>query len=398
MNKLKNNNGFTQTDIIVSIAILFLFVGLVATLFINSYNASTESKRNAEATAYLTQIFESIDLINYDELDSEEKGIVKKIDELNKPEEIGEKKKISATYVENGNPKEQLSTPYKVEVEITNYNQTEGNTEKEDLVKIITITIKYNVNNKEQKISSKRLKTKEIAYIDNLEIAPIYYNGMIPLVYDNLQQQTTIYASNWFNYQDQKVAQITLKDNLSYENENSGKISNLGSVFVYIPRFAYNIEESGNVNIKLLNTDNTCKDGSSTTIYNEEDNIDNSKYYIPSCFSQNGIQIEGMWLGKYLSKKNLDGNNANVQISVVPEGENENYWTDLTEEQKQERADYIIDENSNYGIKQNANAKVADDSINNMIEKLKGTDYDFIYSAIEEKENAQEGAFRIFIY
>ena len=106
MKNLKKNNGFTQADIVISIVILMLFTTLVSTLFYNSYVSSMSSKRHSEATTYLSKIFESTELISYDNLENEIIDVINKIDS----------NKLSGTIVENGNTQANLSTPYKAEV------------------------------------------------------------------------------------------------------------------------------------------------------------------------------------------------------------------------------------------------------------------------------------------
>lgn len=391
MYKLKNNKGFTQIDIVVSIFILMLFVTLIASLFYNSYVSSTLNKRNAEATAYLTQIFEAIDLIDYDKLDNSDEGIVAKINTI-------DSSKISGEYVENISLESTLSTPYKVQVKIQNYNETEGNTDKEDLIKIITVTIKYNVNKKEQQVSAQRLKTREIAYEDSLEIIPTLLEGMTPLCDENKMQATSKYATNWFDYSNQKVAEVTLNDVLSIDN--NGKITTPGSEFVYIPRFAYSVDtdSDGNTitNIKFLNTDNTCKDGSSTTIYTETDTIENGKYYVPTAFTQSNLELDGIWVGKYLCKKNTDGINENIYVASSEN--NPEIWTGLTDAEKQEQIANMTIDGNNYGLTQDTTVKIVDSNISNLIEKLKTSSYSFISDAILENESDYTGSFRIYIY
>ncbi len=201
MSKLKNNKGFTQIDIVVSICILMLFVTLIASLFYNSYVSSTTNKRNAEASVYLSQIFEEIDFINYEKLEDAQEGIVAKINIM----DIG---KISAQYVEEQTNQNTLSTPYKIYVEVSN---------KDDLIKIITITIKYNINQKEQVLSAKRIKTRQFSYEDSLEIIPNLLDGMLPLTNEQNAKITTKYSSNWFDYSNTNVAQVTLQDALSMD-------------------------------------------------------------------------------------------------------------------------------------------------------------------------------------
>lgn len=387
MKKVKLNKGFTQVDIIVSVFILMLFSSLIAALFYNSYNSSISNKRHAEATTYLTRILESIELINYDNLDGEVINVINNIDS----------EKLSGTFVENGIPQVDLTTPYKAEVEIVNYNEMPGNEDKKDLVKQINITIIYKTrNNKpEENISAKRLKSKEAIYEDSLEIIPNIYEGMIPISSET--QLTNKFASNWFNYADKKVAKVMLGD--ANYNLDTGEITNIGSSFIYIPRFAYNIDENGNTNIKFLNSDDTCKDGSSTTIYKEEDTIDNSKYYLPSCFSQNNIQVQGLWIGEYLSKMNTEGNNGQqIYIGKKDEANNYKYWTDLTSDEKQTQCNYITSEDANYGLKGNGTAIVADESINKMLDILKNSEYSFISDEVKENENDYAGSFRVVLF
>lgn len=386
MKNLKKNNGFTQADIVISIVILMLFTTLVSALFYNSYISSIKSKRHSEATTYLSKIFESTELISYNNLENEIIDVINKIDS----------DKLSGTIVENGNAQANLSTPYKAEVEIMKYNQMEGNTDKEDLVKQITVTIKYNSRkDKEETITAKRLKTKETIYKDSLEIIPNLYEGMIPI--SSKTQATNKYATNWFDYSKEKVAKIMLQDG-NY-NTDTGEITNEGSSFVYVPRFAYKINADESVEIKFLNTDNTCKDGSSTEINVETSNIENDKYYLPSCFSQNNIQVAGIWIGEYLSKRNTEGNNGEqIYIGKKDEANNYKYWTNLTDEEKQEKCNYLISDGANYGLKGDETAKIADTNINNMLEKLKKSNYKHIAEAIQENETDYEGSFRVIIY
>lgn len=386
MKNLKKNNGFTQADIVISIVILMLFTTLVSALFYNSYISSIKSKRHSEATTYLSKIFESTELISYNNLENEIIDVINKIDS----------DKLSGTIVENGNAQANLSTPYKAEVEIMKYNQMEGNTDKEDLVKQITVTIKYNSRkDKEETITAKRLKTKETIYKDSLEIIPNLYEGMIPISSET--QVTNKYATNWFDYSKEKVAKIMLQDG-NY-NTDTGEITNEGSSFVYVPRFAYKINADESVEIKFLNTDNTCKDGSSTEINVETSNIENDKYYLPSCFSQNNIQVAGIWIGEYLSKRNTEGNNGEqIYIGKKDEANNYKYWTNLTDEEKQEKCNYLISDGANYGLKGDETAKIADTNINNMLEKLKKSNYKHIAEAIQENETDYEGSFRVIIY
>ena len=54
-----------------------------------------------------------------------------------------------------------LETPYKVEVMVEKYKDTTDGEGKEDIIKTVTLQIKYNVAKKEETIQMKRLKVKE---------------------------------------------------------------------------------------------------------------------------------------------------------------------------------------------------------------------------------------------
>ena len=70
----------------------------------------------------------------------------------------------------------------------------------------------------------------------------------------------------------------------------------------------------------------------------------------------------------------------------------------LTDEEKQEKCNYLISNGANYGLKGDETAKVADTSINNMLDILKKSNYKFIAEEIKENEQDYAGSFRIIIY
>ena len=74
-------------------------------------------------------------------------------------------------------PDEKLNTPFKINLNITNYNETEGNTDKLDLVKQIKMTVNYNIGNKQQKIEMTTIKKRESLETPNIpNIANIKLN------------------------------------------------------------------------------------------------------------------------------------------------------------------------------------------------------------------------------
>ena len=49
---------------------------------------------------------------------------------------------------------------YKVSVDVTKYNQTAGNTSKQDIIKIVKVKIDYSLQEQNENIEIKRLKVK----------------------------------------------------------------------------------------------------------------------------------------------------------------------------------------------------------------------------------------------
>ena len=122
-----------------------------------------------------------------------------------------------------------------------------------------------------------------------------------------------------------KWANIMLRDNLEVEGVTNAstatleemygkKVTSEGSMYVWIPRYAYKIasgyhtDEAGEILIKFLNTDNTYKDGSSMNV-----GITNplsgpltsqNSFVVHPAFSwekEDGtpVELEGIWVGKF---------------------------------------------------------------------------------------------------
>lgn len=143
MQNIKRNKGFTTADIVVSIVVLMIFVGMITTLFYNFYLSTTAKNRNAMATNYIVDVIEEIKAMNYDEVqkDTQDSNSIN-----NLIQQLEATKQIPKEYIITG--------------EIQKYNETEGNTDKKDLVKILTVRVEYMVGKKTEKIEMTTLVTK----------------------------------------------------------------------------------------------------------------------------------------------------------------------------------------------------------------------------------------------
>ena len=117
---------------------------------------------------------------------------------------------------------------------------------------------------------------------------------------------------------------------------------------------------------------------------------------MPQLFTQENIEIEGIWIGKYLCKKSMDGINENIHITS-PE-DNPQIWTGLNDTQKQEKISQMTTQNNTYGLTQDTTIKIVDNTIYDSIEKLKISAYSFISDKIQENETDYPGSFRIYMY
>ncbi len=142
---IKENRGFTTADIVVAIVVMMIFVGMIATLFYNFYLSTTAKNRNAMATNYIVDVIEEIKAMNYDEVqkDTQDSNSIN-----NLIQQLEATKQIPKEYIITG--------------EVQKYNETEGNTDKKDLVKILTIRVEYSLGKKTEKIEISTLLIKTI--------------------------------------------------------------------------------------------------------------------------------------------------------------------------------------------------------------------------------------------
>ena len=111
-----------------------IFVGIITSLFYNFYITTNSKNRNAIATNYIIDIVEEIKLIDYEDIDQQS------------VEEVISNMEIPASYTIVG--------------QLQRYNETEGNTDKADLIKILKITAEYSLGEKTEKIEISTLITK----------------------------------------------------------------------------------------------------------------------------------------------------------------------------------------------------------------------------------------------
>ena len=142
----RNNKGIIVSDAIIAILIILLFSGIIISLITNIILESKKMGVNSQEIDYVTDIFEYSDSISYDQVTT-----TNLIQYINNKDFDG----VSAgTNIEN------LTTAYRIQIDVQNYNDTTGNTEKIDLIKIIHVKIGYNLGQKEYTYEVSKIRAR----------------------------------------------------------------------------------------------------------------------------------------------------------------------------------------------------------------------------------------------
>ena len=131
---IKSNKGFTMQDLIIATFIITIFVGLISTLMYQVYYANVKTDLTSQMATYAVQILEDIDKISYDEVNSD----------------LAEMYKIKFS----------IPKGFDVNIEVSNYG--EGIRNVQDVMKIVDLTISYELRGETQQFNVQRLKIKEI--------------------------------------------------------------------------------------------------------------------------------------------------------------------------------------------------------------------------------------------
>ena len=138
--KIKNERGITGIDVASGIIIFVIASAAIVNLYYQIYVTTVQTRVHEVAVGCITQVFENIDLINYEEITETKVGEL--IDEANMNEYF--KKEKNNSYVEYS---------------LTNYQEASG--VEKDLIKKVTITVIYTVGNKQITFPMSKIKIRE---------------------------------------------------------------------------------------------------------------------------------------------------------------------------------------------------------------------------------------------
>lgn len=262
MNKIKSNNGNTGVDVVIAIGIIVMTMTILLALYMGLYVSNTEIERKTQAINYATQILEKASEYYYADVN---------LENFRQIQLENGKKQISGIEIPKG---------YNVNINIEQFSENE----QTDVVKNFIVTINYKVSKKEESVTLNLYKTKEILIIPNkpelgdslIAIKPQINNDKVTY------KTTSTIDADWYNF-NKKIWPLAIT------KENTTNSISTEDLYVWIPRYAYYIDSSNNINIQFLysNKDKTV------------DKLGNlqqlpSEYKVDSTFT--GEKTKGYWI------------------------------------------------------------------------------------------------------
>ena len=151
---LKKEKGIIVSDAIIAILLILLFVGIIASLIVNIILESTKIKINSGHLDFATEILEYIEKLPYK--DVTEENLINYVNNKNSEQ-------VSAGTVTTG-----LTTTYKIGIKVQSYNQIAGNEDKLDIIKLITLTIENDLENKKYSTEITKIKKANIEEVKQI--------------------------------------------------------------------------------------------------------------------------------------------------------------------------------------------------------------------------------------
>ena len=165
-----------------------------------------------------------------------------------------------------------------------------------------------------------------------LENAPKLTEDMTAVVYDEGKKQwkkANIEEGKWYDYGENKWANIMMNDGIQIDS--NGYITSYGSMFVWIPRYAYNIKNgfhsstAGDIEVKFLKGTTTLTTDESNITYSQTSG--NDKWLIHPAFedgAKNGYangewdkKIEGIWMAKFETSMETNGTHTETSDKTI---------------------------------------------------------------------------------
>lgn len=127
---IKNQRGLTGVDVTIAIVAVMIFTSIILSLMFNVKVENTKIKMKALANVYLTKTMENVGIANYDDVTTN-----------------------------NVNLFPDMAEPYQGTITVEKYSDIETN--KKDMVKIVSVKLSYTIGQKTYEETVQRLKVKE---------------------------------------------------------------------------------------------------------------------------------------------------------------------------------------------------------------------------------------------
>ena len=243
---LKQNKGIVATDALIAILIIALFTGLIATILYNIYISNTSLKRMTKANNYIIDILEYSDKLYYDDLTTSTK-MKQKYDYLDDAEvlSVPEEQDVERMWEIEGTK----DNGYNITVTLDKYKPDQNSF---DLVRKITVTVKYKVGNRNQEIKISKVKSRENFDIPNkpdLSLLTVQEGDIVYRIKEQNQTYVVCEESdeNWYKYNlDDPDASITAKVIITDDELEIGDTVSEQDyeILQWIPRFVEDLEEN----------------------------------------------------------------------------------------------------------------------------------------------------------
>lgn len=285
LNKLKNQKGLTGIDVVIAITIITTITIAILAIYVNLISGSKKNSRSSNATRIATSILQNIDSMYYADVEQElidigtNAGVI-----TNQNKNASFKVTITNTNIF----KTKIPKGYEVVLDATEYDY---NTDKQDTLELddgtklfgasvsncpllwnIQVTVNYKVSDREEHITLKTIKKREITQVSNepdlntlignynyaygtrfkikslKQVQPIKWS-----MTDGLYVKTNASDPEWYNYINRDWAKVIVfpdEINTTAFSPATGTITDesinvLGlRVFVWIPRYGTSAVDS----------------------------------------------------------------------------------------------------------------------------------------------------------
>ena len=254
MNQLNSENGITAADAMIALLIIITTLGVIAMIYTNLVIGGRDIDRKTGATRIATNLLENIKMTYYDEIETKLKTL----------SDTGSITYQNETYTINGSQEStsvfNTTIPSGYTAYITLQNPENASY---DLVKKVTVEVKYKVNNQEQSVILNQVIERErIRECNSPQFTDEYIQQMIstdeyimysetakdasgvkvvcPIQYDHSSKSYKIItdtSSLWYSYSNKQWAHVLILNPSQVEEPIIEDMLKGENSYVWIPRF-----------------------------------------------------------------------------------------------------------------------------------------------------------------